>query len=188
MNKQHKWVLILLVVLVLNGAMWFLGIDPTRSAIAQVEKQRLAQEQKVTQLSNRLVALEAIDTEALEQEQRDQLIRIPEVGLLREIMTEFEAVAIELENELLNISFSEPVLDKGYQNMEISLVMTGDYANIFAYIKYLETHSRLILVNSFNIGGEEVLSANIQLMLFSDDFDPYTPHEAPGRNNPFRPE
>lgn len=186
-SAQQKWLLIIVVVLALNAGIWFLGIAPTRTAIAEVDRQTAALEQKETQLLERLAILEAIDTEALELEQLEQLIKIPAVGFLREMMTELEAVANEMENELISMTFQPSVQDDVIQSLSISLMLAGEYENLFAYIKYLETHPRLIFVNSLNLGGaEDELNANIQLELFANDFAPYTPYQAPGRANPFK--
>ena len=184
---QKKWFIIIAVVLAFNGAIWFLGIDPARTSIAQVERQISAQEQKETQLLGRLATLEAIDIEALEQEREDQLVLIPNPGLLREIMTELEEMASQTENELIVMNLNDPSQVDIFQSMQISLSMSGDYHSLYSYIKYLETHSRLIIVNNFTLSNpsEGEMAANIQLELFSDNFDPYTPHEAPGRDNPF---
>ena len=186
-SAQQKWLLIIVVILALNAGIWFLGIAPTRTAIAEVDRQTAALEQKETQLLERLASLEAIDTEALELEQLEQLIKIPAVGFLREMMTELEAVASEMDNELKSMGFQPPAPEGVFQSMEIALMLSGEYENLFAYIKYLETHPRLIFVNSLNLGGDEgELNANIQLLLFANDFGPYTPHQAPGRANPFK--
>lgn len=185
-NKTQKWLLISLIVLATNAAIWYFGIAPARAGIAETEQKIAAQAEKETQLLQRLSSLESIDTAVLELEQGEQFVLIPDAGLLREMMTELEAKANEMENELTSINFQPPAQEDVFQSMGISLMMSGKYKNLYEYIKYLETHGRLILVNSFNFGGsDDEISANIQLRLFAHNFDPYTPHEAPGRDNPF---
>lgn len=185
-SKTQKWLLISVVILAFNAAIWYFGIAPARADIAEAEKKIAAQAEKETQLLQRLTALESIDTEALELEKSEQLALIPDVGFLREIMTDFEAKANEMENELLGMNFQPPSEEDVFQSLDISMQLFGKYTNLYEYIKYLETHGRLILINSFNFGGsEDEINANIQLKLFADNFDPYTPHEAPGRDNPF---
>lgn len=186
-NKSQKWLIISVIVLAFNAAIWYFGIAPARDGIAEAEKKVAAQAQKETQLLQRLTALESIDTESLALEQSEQLVLIPDAGLLREIMTELEAQAKEMGNVLSGMSFQAPAQEDVFQSIVISLTLSGKYKNLYAYIKYLETHGRLIIVNSFNFGGsEDEISANIQLRLFAHNFDPYTPYKAPGRDNPFR--
>lgn len=187
-SKQQKWVLIILIAVAINVGIWFLGIAPSRLAIAEVEKQTNLANQQASQLKGRLEILEAIDIESLEQEQSEQLVLIPDLGMLREMMTELEAEAARTGNELRNMSLVQPAVVGLFQRLEITLALGGDYFGLYSYIKYLETHNRLILVDSFSLGstGEEI-SATIKLYLFAGDFDTYTPHQAPGRNNPFVP-
>lgn len=185
-SNQQKWLLIILIVIVLNAGIWFLGIVPSRTAIAEVQKQTASAEQKAAQLQQRLKSLETIDIEALEEEKLEQLIRVPDVGYLREMMTELEAKSIETKNEIFNMNFTYGTMVGQYQLMEISISMGGDYFSLYSYINYLETHSRLIIIDSFSLGGSgDDLSATLKIFMFAEDFDTYTPYLAPGRANPF---
>lgn len=187
MNKiQQKWLLIVLVVIALNAGIWYLGITPARTLLATTEAQVSAQVQKEAQLRQRLESLQEIDVAVLEQEMEELTDLIPEAGLLREVLNELDAAAEEMEVELSSISVGAPTAEGEYQKVILALVMTGDYDGLYSYINYLETHSRLILINSFSLTGQgDGLSSNLQLSLFAGDFDTYTPHEAPGKDNPF---
>ena len=176
LTSQQKWMLCIVVAVVLNAVIWFLGIDPSRTAIAEAMKQIEA-----------LHELEAIDTAALEQEQAEMLIQVPDVGLLREVMTELEIQAQAMEIDLSAMMFTPPGAQGAFQDMRITMQIQGGYHNLFNFINYLENNPRLMLVNNFNLSSsEEGLTSNLQMTVFSGDFDLYTPHQAPGRANPFR--
>jgi len=179
--------LCIVVAVVLNAVIWFLGIDPSRTAIAEAMKQIEALHEKEAKLNQRLAVLEAIDTAALEQEQAEMLIQVPDVGLLREVMTELEIQAQAMEIDLSAMMFTPPGAQGAFQDMRITMQIQGGYHNLFNFINYLENNPRLMLVNNFNLSSsEEGLTSNLQMTVFSGDFDLYTPHQAPGRANPFR--
>lgn len=188
-SNQQKWLLIIIVVIALNAGIWFLGIDPARTAIDTVRKQTAAAVQKEAQLQQRLQVLGEIDVEALETEQIAQYVQIPDVGFLREILTELEAVAIDLDNDLLSMNIKAPALIDVFDSLTISMTLTGGYRSIYDYIKYLESHNRLLFIDNFSLNGaEDEMTVSIELVLFAENFDTYTPHEAPGRDNPFEVE
>lgn len=185
-SKQQKWLLLIVVVLAINAAVWFLGVEPALTGIAEVKRKTAALQDKQTQFNRRLQELKDIDLDLLLLEQQDQLVLIPNPGSLREMMTELEAVAGAMDNKLESMTFQPPNDEEITQSLTISMILAGEYKDLYSYIQYLENHSRLILVDSFSLSGaEDSMNATIQLTLFSDDFDPYTPHEAPGRDNPF---
>lgn len=184
-NKQQKWLLIGLIVVALNAAVWFLGIVPARTTLGEVRNEIEVAQEKESQLLQRLQVLESIDTEVLEEEQREQEVMVPHAGLLREMMTELEAKAGEIGPVLQSMNFTAPIQVEEFQSMGINLAMEGSYAELFSYLQYLELHNRMIFVSSFSFSGEDILGATIELVMFADDFDTYTPHQAPGRSNPF---
>lgn len=185
LSTQHKWILGVAVVVALNAIIWFLGIAPSRLVIEEVNKEIQVQEDKESQLRQRLAVLEAIDREALEQEEAELFEVIPDAGLLREVMTELEAVAEKMGLTLMSMRFDAPT-ENDYQSIAINMNFSGSYNSLYDYIFYLENHSRLVLVESFNLqGAGDTLASNISTIFFAHDFDPYTPYTAPGRKNPF---
>lgn len=186
LTPQNRIILIILVAVVLNAAIWFLGVDPSLQAVDKA-KQDLAQlEQQETRLKQRLEILKAIDTVALEAELAEMLIRVPEVGFLRELITELEATAKLMTVSFNEISFGTPGREGDYLFMEIDLFLEGTYRNLFTFISYLENNPRLMVVDSFVMDAPNIAS-RVKFRVFSTDFSPYTPHEAPGRGDPFRP-
>jgi Tfp pilus assembly protein PilO len=188
LTPQNRVILIILIAVILNAAIWFMGVDPSLQAVDKA-KQDLAQlEQQETRLKQRLESLLAIDTVALEAELSELLIRVPEVGFLRELITELEASAKDMTVDFIEISFGTPGKEDDYLFMVINLFLGGSYSNLVRYISYLESNPRLIAVDSFLIEGENApLGSRVIFRVFSSDFSPYTPHEAPGRGDPFRP-
>ena len=87
-----------------------------------------------------------------------------------------------------SMSIQAPTLIDVFESLTISMTLTGEYASLYDYIKYLESHSRLIFIDNFSLAGEETMALNLQIVLFAENFDTYTPYEAPGRGNPFEAE
>lgn len=188
LSTQHKWIIAIIVVIIINIGVWFWGLSPAMERVKAAEAELDARQGKRDNLQKRLDELNAIDTVALEQELEVQWIRIPQVGLLAEFITELEKVALGEKLVVDRLSISEPSAREQFMVTSISINLTGQYPALVKYLTFLENHSRLVIVDSasFRAASDGKLQCTIDLDIFAEDFDPITPHKAPGRDNPFR--
>lgn len=190
MNKlslQHKWILAIIGVVLINVFVWIYGLAPALDKITAARADLQRSEGEKQSLQRRLVQLNSIDSLALEEDLELYNVLIPEKGLMREFIAELESRADRLGVNLESIALSEPSPQDPYLLTEISLNISGDYAPLISYIKELEGHERLLFLDNFNLSdSEEGLRCPINMVIFAENFDPVTPYDAPGRDNPFR--
>ncbi|HOB35192.1 MAG: type 4a pilus biogenesis protein PilO [Firmicutes bacterium] len=186
LTTQQKWILAIIGVILVNVAVWMYGLSP---AIGKVEAAREAlsrREEEARRLQQRLEQLNAIDTEALEEQMAQYDVQIPQQGLLREFITELEAMAASRRLELGRINISEPSPRNPYLAVFITFSLKGNYFNVMDYIIALENHPRLLFIDTFRLSRQQSgVECSIDLVIYAEDFDPITPHDAPGRANPF---
>lgn len=174
-------------IILVNVAVWLYGLSPALDKIQAVRDELSRAEQQKTQLEQRLEQLNAIDVDTLQAELELLELQLPELGLLREFITELESMADELSLGIESLSASVPLAADPYTAIDFSFSVSGRYRDVFSYLQALEEHQRLLLVRTFNMSGSgDDVTCNLQVSIFAQDFEPHTPHEAPGRNNPFR--
>lgn len=188
LTTQHKWIIAIVVVILINVAVWFLGISPSMERVKAAEAELLSRQGQRDNLQQRLEELNAIDTVALEEEMAAYKIRIPQLGLTAEFITELEKVALTNKIKLERLGISEPAAREQFFITPISLILHGNYTSLVKYLTFLENHSRLVLVDSmdFSRGTGETMKCSLDLIIFAENFNPITPFKAPGRANPFR--
>lgn len=188
LSTQHKWIIAIIVVIIINIGVWFWGLSPAMERVKAAEAELDARQGKRDNLQKRLDELNAIDTVALEQELEDHRIRIPQEGLLREFITELEKVAISEKLTIERLSIAEPSAREQFVVTSISVNLAGQYNALVKYLTYLENHSRLVIVESVNFraGTDGSMKSIIDIEIFAENFDIITPYKAPGRGNPFR--
>jgi Tfp pilus assembly protein PilO len=186
LSTHQKWLLVILAVILINFAVWYFGLSPALEKVKAARKEFSTVEQQKISLQKRLGELNAIDAPVLQQEMDLMNVQVPELGYLREFLVYIEETAAKLGVELGNISIAEPREAGSYLSLDFSLSINGTYAQLYSFLKTFEQNERLLLVHSFNLSGEEKMSSSIQFTIYAEDFDQYTPHKAPGRENPFK--
>ncbi|MTI94919.1 MAG: hypothetical protein FH749_05435 [Firmicutes bacterium] len=183
----YKWAIAIVLMLAVNGCVWFLFLEPAIEESNQVKSEIENREIFQQQLEQRLETLLAIDTGSLLVQQEELEALIPPNGQLRELLAELEKMAEESGLTLNSIRGGNPSRDDEYMSLDLTILLEGDYQEHFDYIKMLENHERLLAVDSFNLSRSgDSINANIQISIYGDDFYPPTPYDAPGRDNPFQ--
>ncbi len=184
LTSRHKWMLAIGLIVVVNVAIWLYGLSPAMEEINALEEEIAAVESEVASLEQLLEQYDAIDVAGLQQQIEVLNRSVPETGLLGEFLTELEATAEDLGLTLGQVTASEPREIEPYWAVNISLPqLAGDYHQFFNFLQMLEQHERLLHVNSFFIRGGD--SFNMDMTFYAEDFEFHTPHQAPGRDNPF---
>lgn len=190
MNKlstQHRWILVGVAIVLVNVAVWYFGISPSLDRLETVKAEHASAEQQLVRLEQRLEELNAIDVEALQREMAELNLQLPELGMLREWLVEVEQLAGQLGLKLDTISAHPPREEGSYLFLDMSITLAGSYSGLYSFIDYMESHERLVLVRSFGFReSNDGVSTTILIGLYAEDFYDYTPHTAPGRNDPFR--
>lgn len=188
LSTQKKWIIAIVAVILINVGVWFYGLSPAMERVKAAQAELSSLRGQRDNLQQRVEELNAIDTVALEQELEACRIRIPQVGLLREFITELEKVAISERLVIDRLSIAEPSARDQFLVTSISLILGGQYSSMVKYLTYLENHARLVLVDSVNFraGSDGTLKCTLDLVIFAENYDSITPYKAPGRVNPFR--
>lgn len=187
LSTQQKWILAIICVILVNVAVWLYGLSPAIEKVEAAQDALRRRQEEVKRLQQRLDELHSIDAEALAAEMAGYNIQIPEQGFLREFVTELEAMAHTRRLELGRITISEPSPQDQFLASYITLSLKGSYFAIIDYVTALEEHPRLIFVETFKLSGQQSrVDCSIDLVVFAEDFDAITPHDGPGRTNPFQ--
>jgi Tfp pilus assembly protein PilO len=188
LTAQKKWIIAIIAVILINVAVWFYGLSPAMEKLKAAQAELSSRQGERDSLKKRVDELNAIDTVALELELEAHRIRIPQLGLVREFITELEKVAITERLIVERLSIAEPSAREQFLITSISLNLAGQYSSMVKYLTFLENHTRLVLVDSINFsaGADGILKCTIDLEIFAENFNPITPYKAPGRVNPFR--
>lgn len=190
MNKlttQHKWILAALAFVFINVLVWYFGLSPALNKIEAAQNQLAGVEQDKKKLEQNLAKLNAIDSAALQAQADSLALQLPEQGLVRELLTGLESLAVDKGVSLSSISASEPYEEVPYLAMDFTLKLSGSYPALFSYIQALEEGERLLTLGVFGIKEEKDKGAqcSLQFTVYAEDFNRLTPFEAPGRKNPF---
>ena len=187
LSPQHKWILIILAIVAINALVWFYGLSPSLEKIEAAQAKLKQAEQKRSRLQQELDQLNAIDAVALEEEWEVISVQIPDEGLLREFIHGLVDMADNMGVPLPSVSLSSPATVGPYSFVTISTNISGDYEQLKAFLIALEQHERLVLVRSYSFNAsEETIDCALSFTVFAEEFEPLTPHEAPGRDSPFK--
>lgn len=188
LSPQHKWILAIIGVVLVNVAIWMYGLSPAMEKVEVAQDQLRRRQEESARLEQRLEQLNSIDTDALEEAIAGYNVLIPEKGMLREFITELERMAEVRGLSFNRITISEPSLQDQFLATFISIGIEGSYSSLINYVTSLEEHQRLLFVETFRLTGrsDTTVDSTIDLVIFAEDFDEITPHAASGRNNPFR--
>lgn len=187
LTPQTKWLLAIFVFILINGVVWYFGLSPALEKVKVVNNEYSQVEEQKVSLEQRMEFLNSIDAETMSQELEELNLQLPELGLLREFLIYLDQTTRDSGLILTSIPALTQTEISPYLSMNIRLEVIGSYQKIFDFIKILENHERLLLVKAFNLtsSDEGGISGGIDLIIYAEDFDQYTPYEAPGRNNPF---
>jgi Tfp pilus assembly protein PilO len=186
LTTQHKWILVLLVFVLVNAAVWMWGLAPALKRVQAAHGELDQTEQRRDRLQQQLEQLNAIDCEALGEQQVLLNPRVPEQGLLREFIHGLVDMAEVAGMPLPSVSISLPTEVEPYDSVTLTTTVQGNYKQVKDFLIALEEHERLILIRNYSIGGTAGdLSCTISFSIFAEGFEQLTPNEAGGRTNPF---
>lgn len=185
-STQNKWLLAIVIVILINTAVWFLGLSPALDNIQAARKEVTRVEQKKTKLMQRLVMLDTIDTESLLKQKDSADGRIPEFGNVSEFLIDLEKSAGKHGLTVGTVLSATPALESPYYSMSFSIGVEGKYDGIYSYLRELESNNRLLTISNFSLAGsDDFVNCSISFKIYSENFNQLTPHQAPGRANPF---
>lgn len=186
LSPQRRWLLAIVAVILVNALVWLYGLSPALDKIEVARDELQTVEEQRDSLQQRLDQLNAIDIDALQEEMEHCNIQVPEQGRLRELITELEKVAQGLGLRVVELTIQDPTDLEPYLVTPLSLELIGQYSALKKYIIALEEHERLLLVDNFSLEAEDSgITITMDIVVFAEDFDYITPHQAPGRTNPF---
>lgn len=186
LTTQTKWILLLLVFVLINAAVWMYGLAPAlrRVDAAQAELDQCIEQKK--QVQQKLNFLEGIDAKDLQETMEMIAPRLPQQGELLEFINGIVQIADSLGMSIPVVTISSPADVEPYLSVTLSAAVEGDYKQLKSFLVALEEHQRLILVRSYSISDSgDTLACSFSFCIFAEDFNNLTPFEASGRDNPF---
>lgn len=187
LTATHKWVLLALAFVLVNAAVWFLGLSPTLGNVEALRINLNQAQQRRDQLQHQLEHLVSIDAVSLEEQWQEVNPRVPDRNLLREFIHGLVDMARDMGMPLPSISISSPSTSAPFYSVSLSTSIKGSYDQLKAFLIALEEHERLILVRYYSFNGEgDELNCSVSFTIFAEEYGDLTPYEAPGRDNPFQ--
>jgi len=187
LTTQHKWILILLAIILVNVAAWMYGLRPAVHSVEATRAELNQAQQRRDRIQTQLEQLEAIDTDALTEEWEAVNPRVPDQSFIREFIHGLVDLSDEMGMPLPSVSISAPVFDEPYFTVTLNTSISGTYNQLKSFLIALEQYERLILVRIYSFSGtEDSLTCSLSMSIYAENFEHLTPFEATGRDNPFR--
>jgi len=186
LSTQNKWILVVFAFVIINVAAWYFGLAPSIEKVSSVSDTYEKVEKQKTNMETILAQLDAINVDSLEEQKSWLAVKVPSQGQVIELLYEIEDIAILNGIKVNNLQASDPTILGNYIALDLSLLISGSYLDVYSYLEFLEQHERFLKINSFSLRSSEgLVEGSLQIRVIADSFDSYTPHTAPGRSNPF---
>jgi type IV pilus assembly protein PilO len=153
-TSARTWYIAAAVVAVLLlVAGWFLAVAPAKSTAAELNEQAAQVQSQNDSTRAEIAQLQAQSKDLPAQEQRIAEIRqrIPASPALPSLVRELDSRADTAGVVLVSVTPGPPVAGPDLSTIPLEIKVTGEFANVRAYMNQLETMNRSYFVTGLNI-------------------------------------
>lgn len=199
MSSNRIWVFgTIVVIAVLLGGSWMLGISPrlTEAAVANMDREAVALQNEGHEATLAGLKLQVADIELLKEQLAAMQLAMPNAAALPELISQLNARAVTHGVVITSITITDPipyipesstsadpelvaaavsVTDENFLGISVNMTVTGPYAQAMDFIADVQAGERLFLLHDLSLtegtmSGDSavILSATGQVFVLLD--------------------